>query len=399
LDVSAGITVTAGGVQVIGHSTSDLARSNPNLTTAFGLAPHAGGLADVRIGRDRTGEPNAIHLVLTDLGLSWDGRRPRPTIVETYGPTAGRSVLNASGSLVAETLPSPTNIAFYDVASLGAAATQSHYANNRYFPRSTSSRCPATLRPCPVVETDGLVAQRGDWRTGGTTPDRIDASRLHEDGDVHAGAANSSGTPLPGGTGLGAPFPGSKGYRSARLLALSQSSLLAWVSQDTVLIFEWGASPEHNTVRRGLVASGTTTDPSTLPNSGIANYAGGVVFGWYVANGTEEPRSFVGEAAATLDFTSGRLTLSVTRVVDESTGASLPLEFSTSGALPRSGDEGLVRSAVFAGALNGGIATRLFGPVGGLPHSAGSAEIGATFSITDPSTGATALGGFLARRR
>ncbi len=397
--VSAGVIATDNGVQVIGHSTSDLLQVNPTLITAYGLAPHNTGLAEVRIGHDRTGVPNALHIILSGLGLTWDGRNERPPIIETFEPTAGRLVLDARGAVVAEALPTPTDLAFYDFASRGMAAAQSHYANNRYFPRSAAPRCPPGYTGCSGVETSGMAWQRGDWRTGGTTPDRADAARLHEDGDVHAGAANTAGAPLPGGSGLGVPFAGSKGYRTARLWALSQSSLIAWLSQDTVRVSEWGASPEHNTVRRGLVASGQVTDPSTLPRSGAATYSGGTVFGWYVSNSTEDARNFIGDAAVTVDFSSGRLTVSVSHVVDESTGATLPLTFSATGSLALSGDTSLVRATVATGSLSGGVATRMFGPAGGTPSTAGAAEVGATFRITDPSTGATALGGFIARRR
>lgn len=394
----AGVAATSSGVQVVARSTSDVAPVNPSVITAWGLAPLASGLADVRMSRAADRSPNAVHLLLDGLGLSWDGRNERPRIIEVFDPTAGRSALDSSGAVVAMPLPDPLALAFYDAAARGAGGSQAHYANNRYFPRSLASRCPDGMSSCPTAETSGLGVSRGTWRSGGTAEDLATATRFHEDGDVHAGAADTSGTPLAGGNGLGVPYPGSKGYRAVKVWSYADSALLHWTSQDTVQIYEWGAFPEHNTVRQGLVAFGTPTDPAALPATGSVTYGGGRVRGRYARDAGASDMEFVGTVTVTVDFGASRITVVVSGVTDPS-GNALPISFTSTGALPSQGDKGLVNASVTAGGMVGGLGLRMFGGVGGTAPALGPAEVGATFSLNDPGTGATAIGGFVLRRR
>ena len=78
-----GIGVTASGVQTYAISTNDLMPSNPSPGSAWGLQPATGGMADVRVHRDVSGQTTAVTLLLSKLGISWDGKTERPLIIET----------------------------------------------------------------------------------------------------------------------------------------------------------------------------------------------------------------------------------------------------------------------------------------------------------------------------
>lgn len=144
-----GISVTASGVQVYGISTNDLLTPNPAPTLAHGLRPATGGIADVRISKAADGRLATVSLLLSKLGLSWDGKTERPLIIETFSPTQGRVQLDQAGLARLEPLPSFTDLNFFDFAKKGAAGTQAHYANNIYFPRTEPVRCPQTIRDVP----------------------------------------------------------------------------------------------------------------------------------------------------------------------------------------------------------------------------------------------------------
>ncbi|MBL8347901.1 MAG: hypothetical protein JNN03_20880, partial [Rubrivivax sp.] len=186
LRIENGIGLTRSGVQAYGRSTSDLLPVNPTPPTAKGFALTTGGVAELRLRRDANGTPATVAMLLNHLGLSWNGRTPRPRLIETFDPTAGRVQLDGSGALVSGPLPAGNRLAFYDYATLGPAATADNYANNRYFPRAVPVRC--TLGDwCVPEETTGPRYTAGDWRSGGIDPDHLSATRYHEDGDVHAG--------------------------------------------------------------------------------------------------------------------------------------------------------------------------------------------------------------------
>ena len=170
-----GIAVTTSGVQTYAISTNDLLQPNPAPGSAYGLQPATGGLADLRVKRDATGQTATITLLMSRLGLSWDGISERPLIIETFEKNQGRVQLNSTGIATLFALPPPTDVNFYDFAKLGAAATQANYANNIYFPRNEPIRCPASDPNCPASETDGVHTQAGNWRTGGSNPDNVSA--------------------------------------------------------------------------------------------------------------------------------------------------------------------------------------------------------------------------------
>ncbi len=392
-----GIALTRSGVQVYGKSTSDLATPNTKPTTALGLAPASGGVAEFRLAKDANSVASKPVVLLSNLGLSWDGKVERPPIIETFRTATGHVQLAANGAVTSIALPPSSDLSFYNFATLKTAATQGNYANNAYFPRTDPSRCPADLNPCPTTETSGVQTVQGDWRTGGSQLDWMVATRLHEDGDVHAGDG------IPNSTGPGVPFPGGKGYRGIAGWTEQYANLGAWESQDTVLLEEWAAlGQEHNKKRRGLVSFGAVTDPATVPTTGTATYSG-IVYGWYASNGTEEPPVFRGDATITVDFATRMVTIAFqnTKTFDAA-GTAVPLSFTTSAAMGAAGASvaNYLTAPAAAGALAGGISGRYYGPVvSGGTGGTGPAEIGGALQLSNATTGATAVAGFIARKR
>jgi hypothetical protein len=403
-----GVSLSSSGVQVYGKSTSDLAANNTMKTSALGFALEDGnGVAEMRVAKNAAGNVTTAALLLSNLGLSWDGRTERPPIIETFRTTLSRTQLNASGALAFGTLPDPSDLNFYDFATRGTSGTQANYANNAYFPRPNNpSRCPADVTPCPSVESSGLQNQAGDWRTGGTTPDWVSAGRLHEDGDVHAGngtpGPNGTVTILSGGTGVGVPFPGSKGYRNFSNWGLQYANLGTWVSQDTVLIEEWAnLGNEHNKNRRGIIAFGDVTAPASVPTTGTATYTG-IAYGWY-GNGTlTEPPVFRGTATVTVNFATRQATVSVQSTSTfDAAGTAVPATFTATTALGAAGANvaNYLTGTATNGTLSGGVGGRLFGPVVATGSSGtGPAEIAGAFRMSAAS-GVAVIGGFIGRKQ
>ena len=270
-----GVALTSSGVQTYGKSTNDLATPNESINRAFGLTVASGGIAEIRLDKDSNGLVSKAAVLLSNFGISWDAKTDRPQILETFATTQGRVMLDANGALTFGTLPDSSDLTYYDYALKGAAATQTNYANNVYFPRTNPSRCTSDMTTCPTVETTGIKYQAGAWRTGGKDPDSTEASRLHEDGDLYAGNgvpdANGNQTYLPGGDGFGTAYPGFKGFRALSNWGFTYGNLAAWLTQDTVNINEWaGTNNEHNKNRRGMVAFGDVSDPAKIPTSGSA---------------------------------------------------------------------------------------------------------------------------------
>jgi len=395
-----GIALTSSGVQAYGRSTSDLANPIIVKTSASGFAPASGGVAEIRVSKDANATPSAPVVILRDLGLSWDNRVDRPTIVETFNTTQGRTGLAADGSVSSSALPPVTDLSYYNWATLGPAGTQLNYANNRYFPRAEPSRCAADVNPCPTVETVGPRVSLGDWRTGSAAfPDVMSAIRVHEDGDIHAGNATPGSTPawLEGGNGIGIPFPGSKGYRSFDNWSLQYTNLGAWLTQDTVVIEEWArAGNEHNKNRRGVVTYGAVTDPAAVPTTGTVTYTG-FSYGWYSANGAVDPSVFRGTATITVNFATRQVTIAVQNTnTYDSANAPVPVTFNTSAGMGAASTNvaNYMTGTVASGNLSGGLGGRYFGPVvNGAP-----AEVGGTFQMTNAATGQMVVGGFMGRR-
>ncbi|RZI41960.1 hypothetical protein EGT07_15245 [Herbaspirillum sp. HC18] len=403
------MALTSSGVQAYGRSTNDLAHPILNPTTAYGLAPASGGTAEIRVAKAGDGTISNPVLLLSNLGISWDGKVERPIIVETFRTTQGRVQIDANGMLASGSLPSHTNLGFYDFASKGPAGTQLNYANNSYFPRSDPSRCSPDMSPCPTIETSGLQRQFGDWSAGGITPHAASVSRLHGDGDVHAGdgPADASGKPtiLPGGNGPGVPFPGSKGYRHLTNWSYQYANLGAWLTQDTVQIVEWtggAGTDEHNQARNGMVAFGQVTAPASVPANGTATYSG-VVYGWYARNTTEDTSFFRGTALVSVNFATREVTVAFQNTrTDDAAAAVVPVALSAAAKMGGAGTNvaNYLTGAAANGTLSGGVSGRYFGPVTATGSSgAGPAEIGGTFSLSNSTTGAAVVGGFIGRKQ
>jgi hypothetical protein len=396
-----GVALTRSGVHVHGRSTSDLLPVNPNVSSAYGLALASGGTAELRIRKDGNARPTTLAFLLANMSILWDGVNNRPLLIETFTPTAGRVWLDANGALTFGSLPPSSDLTYYNYATLGTAATKANYANNRYFPRTDPPRCvPGGF--CATGETNGPSVFDGSWRFGGGDPDRLLATRNHEDGDVHAGNglpdANGNPTWLPGGSGFGVPMPGSKGYRAIDHWSYQYANLAAWFTQDTINIAEWGGAPEHNKNRRGFMAYGDTTTPANVPTTGSASYTG-VVRGRYAPNAVDEPAPFVGTVTVTVNFASRSVTVTIQNTVREDNGASVPVALTATPTLRTAGDANHLMGPAANAAMSGGLGARLFGPVASGGSGTGPAEIGGAFSLSNTGTGAAVVAGFIGRKQ
>jgi len=396
-----GVALTRSGVQVYGRSTSDMGATNPNVSTAFGLALASGGTAELRIRKDGNARPTSVAFLLSNMSILWDGINNRPLLIETFTPTAGRVWLDGNGALAFGALPPSADLTYYNYATLGTAANKANYANNRYFPRTEPPRC-SPGGYCATGETNGPSIYDGSWRYGANDPDRLVATRNHEDGDVHAGNglpdANGNPTWLPGGTGFGVPMPGSKGYRSIDHWSYEYANLAAWFTQDTINIAEWGGAPEHNKNRRGFVAYGDTTTPASVPTSGSATYSG-IVRGRHAPNANDEPAPFTGTVTVTVNFASRTATVTIQNTVREDTGASVPVALTATVALGTSDNANYMTGSASNATLSGGLGARLFGPVDSGGSGTGAVEIGGAFRLSNTGTGAAVVAGFIARKQ
>lgn len=396
-----GIALTSSGVQVYGKSTSDLLTPNPDTTKAVGFAPASGGTAEMRITKDATtGAVSSPALLLQNLGLSWDGKIDRPQIVETFMTASGRALLNADRSISTVALPASSDLTFWDYATKGQGATQANYANNSYFPRTGNPvRCPTGMAPadCKDTEATPIVNTAGDWRTGGTIPDKAEVSRLHSDGDIHAGDG------VPDSSGSGIPFPGSKGYRSLVDWGYQYANIGTWISSDTTLIQEWAQqNNEHTLNRRGIVTFGQVTDTAAVPATGKASYRG-FVYGWYSADPNKDPEVITGDADITVDFATRQVTVKVANTITyTATGTPVPVTFTATAAMGAAGTNvtNYLTGTVNNGTLKGGLSGRFFGPVAAAGASGNApAEIGGAFQMNNATSGALALGGFIGRKQ
>jgi hypothetical protein len=401
-----GVTLTDSGVQAYGISTSDLAASNPEKTTAYGMMLATGGLAEIRLAKNSGGATANPRMVLSNLNISWDGKVDRPPILETFSTAQSRITRDANGAIGALPLPAPTDYAYYDFVDKGPAATQANYANNVYFPRGSDN--PPRCTGCQSVESTGARFQAGDWTAGGQNPHFLTAVRLHGDGDIHAGSGrpgpDGKPTILEGGSGTGVPFPGSKGYRGLDNWSFIHSNLSTWVTQDTVSIVEWTpGSDEHSTIRRGVVAFGDVTRPEVVPSTGTVTYAG-IAYGWYAndRSGTpDNPQFFRAPATVTVNFATGQASVSLQNAFRDTAGMpALPnVNFSATASTGTGNARNYFTGTVNNGSMTGGVSGRYFGPVSAGAGGTGPAELGGAFSMQNTTTGAAVVGGFIALKK
>lgn len=384
------VRLTATGTQVIAASTNDLIaqprmRGN-DAKIAYGLMPFDKGLAAIRIKRDPDGTVTAANLLLSELGLSWDGSHERPAILESFGLQRGRIQPGTTGLATLAALPAASDTNFWNNAPASGGGTQANYANNIYFARDASlDQCANGDTVCIDAAKNGLRLRRGNWRNGGITPDQIDAGRLHEDGATQA----------PDNI----PFAGFKGYRNLWNWNYRYANLSGWITQDTVAIVEWGGSDEHNSGRRGVVAFGEPTQAKTIPSSGSATYLG-LAHGWYSPDGTIEPYPIAADVEIHVDFAAhtARLRLFNLRV-DEDQNPSPQLIAESINTLTLAASANTVGGPVTHGDASGNLGARFYGPV----SNGAPAEIAGTFSVRGSGGGPIAgavfgLGGFIAQR-
>ncbi len=399
LRTDSGISITASGVQVYATSTNDLAVPNTTPAVAFGLQPATGGIADLRITRDAGGLLKSVALVLSGLGLSWDGRQERPPIIETFEPRRGRVQMGTDGKLSFVPLPPSSDLAFFDVARKGKAGTQSHYANNSYFPREEPVRCPSDAADCPQRETEGLQSFAGDWRQGGTLPDNALGTRLHEDGATDAGdQADANGNPVAPPGGRDVPFPGFKGFRNFHNWSYQYANLASWITQDTVEIAEWGGALEHNKARRGFVAFGQVTAPGSVPGTGSARYIG-YLKGWWSFDPGQDSYPIAADVEAVVDFAARTVKLVVTSTrIDEGTQDPVPVNLTATVAISSAQFANYFNGSASNDALSGALGGRFFGPVVAGGSGQGPAELAGAFRLRSGTDGPVAIGGFLLRK-
>ena len=403
LRVDNGIGMTASGVQTYAISTNDLMPDNPAPGSAWGLMPASGGIADIRINRTAGGDTTGVTLLLSKLGISWDGKADRPLIIETFEKRRGRVQLDSKGLVTFSTLPPPSDLNFYDYWKKGAQGTQAHYANNIYFPLDDQVPC-STPGGCAAIESDGIHTSAGDWRQGGIDPDNVWGTRLHEEGATQAGLsqdANGNLVPLPSSQSVGVPYPGFKGFRNYHQWSYAHANLANWITQDTVMIDEWaqGAGYEHNKMRRGFVAFGAVTSAAQIPASGTVRYAG-VLRGWFSYQKTEDSYPIAGQVSALVDFAKRTITLTFSGTrIDEGTLDAIPVSLTSTIPLSSARLANYATGTASNDALTGGVSARFFGPVGSTTGgSRGPAELAGTFQLQAQGSGPSAIGGFLLKR-
>jgi len=380
-----GITVTASAVQSYGISTNDLLTPNPDSTLAYGLAPGSSGLAEVQLQRDASGAPQSLALMLSGLGLSWDGKTERPPILEVFEAREGRVQLDAKGSPVFGPLPDKGDLHFFDYAAKGFAATQSHYANNVFDPNSAG--CAKNGQVCMPLLSRFLQTTSGDWRTGGDVPDGLIASRLHTDGD-----------PLSNGTPANL-----KGFRTYHHWNYAYANLGSWIAQDVVQMSEWGGNHEHNKQRRGFIAFGPVTAPAQIPTTGTVRYTGSLR-GWFGYQKHEDVYPIYGDVELTVDFAkrTTQIRFSGTRLDEEAFTDAIPATLNATATIGSGALTNYFSASTDNGTLQGGLGARFFGPLQTGGSGTGPAEVGGSFTLHNGANGGPgmiALGGFLLRKQ
>lgn len=382
------LKLTASGIQVSAASTNDLlatpGQRGTDAQLAYGLTPLEQGLAELRVTRAADDTVSAVNLRLAGFGLSWDGVHERPAILDTFGLARGR-IQPGTGMATLAALPAASDTAFWNNDPAARTGTQANYANNIYFAREPiTAHCDQGDAVCIAAAQNGLRLRRGDWRSGGNTPDQVEAGRLHEDGATQAPDA--------------IPFAGFKGYRNLWNWNYRYAQLAGWITQDTVNIVEWGGGDEHNKARRGIVAYGTPTAANALPRSGSASYTG-LAHGWYSPDGVIEPYPIAADVEILVDFAARTMRVRLFNLrIDEDQNPSPQFVADSTNTVPF-GSGNSLGGAVSHGNAAGQLGARFFGPV----SNGAPAEIAGAFSLRgSAASGITGsligLGGFIARR-
>lgn len=410
LQIDNNIAVTASGVHTYGVSTSDLSETvDPNNPVGLKLA--SGGTVEVRSSRSKNSAPSDVTMILSNIGLSWDGKTERPPIIETFSTSKKRVELSSNGFLLNKELPSPDDVSFYDYGRLKAAATQSHYANNIYFPRPQDAACSnGNENTCLLVESPPLVIELGDWKTGGNRPDKLVASHAHLDGavnvsfDVRPPKINNPNNSvlIENSTVLGGLTPGAQGSRQYTQWSYGWSNLGVWDTQDKVNMQAWGGSQDFQKRISGTVAFGTVSIPERIPQSGSATYSGNV-YGWlsYDYEGSTIP--FFADANVTVNFANNtaEFVFSKTRTVENDYSNIYLPPVQTKLTLDRQKLKNYLNGRMNFENYQGGMGARFFGPITTGGSGIAPVEMAGTFNMQyEPvRDGMVLVGGFLLRKQ
>jgi len=193
-------------------------------------------------------------------------------------------------------------------------------------------------------------------------------------------------------------------------VALTQSGVqvygsTTWFMQDALEIdsrIGGGRYNEHRKNRRGIVAFGDISHSSVMPVTGTAAYSG-VAYGWYAGNAVEDAVFFRGAATAIVNFAARAVIVTLLdTVTDNGNATPVPVTLTAIAAMGAAGENeaNYLTSPVDNGKLSGGLSGRYFGPmIATGSHNASPAEMGGAFWLTNATTGATAIGGFIASKQ
>ena len=409
LQIDNHIAVTASGVHTYGTSTSDLSETvDPNDPVGLKLA--SGGTVEVRSSRSKNSAPSDPILILSNIGLSWDGKTERPPIIETFSQTSKRVELSSNGALLSKALPQLDDVNFFDYAQLFFAATQSHYANNVYFPRPLDGTCSArNIKTCLLTESPPLAIESGNWRTGGNQPDKLAASHNHWDGAVKISSRVTVTTTIPDNTleidnlnPVGDLIPGAQGSRHYQQWSYGWSNLGVWDTQDKVNMQAWGGSKDVQKRITGTMAFGTVSLPDRIPQSGTAVYSGKVT-GWlnYDYSGRSVP--FFADASVTVNFANNtaEFIFSKTRTVENDYSDIFLPSVQTTLTLDRQKLKNYLNGRLDFEGMQGGVGARFFGPITTGGSGIAPVEMAGTFNMQcEQFTNCPVLiGGFLLKKQ
>lgn len=409
LQIAHHIALTTSGVHTYGVSTSELSgTADPN--NPVGLKIASGGTVEVRSTRSKDSMPSGVALILSNIGLSWDGKTERPPVIETFSTTQKRVELNSNGFLLFKDLPAPEDVSFYDYGQLGKAATQSHYANNIYFPRPEGVNCTGSkLGPCRSSESPPLAIEAGNWRTGGKQPDKLAASHYHLDGAVEVSSSVPSTTTISDNTisiDQPSPFgnltPGVQGSRHFQQWSYGWSNLGLWDTQDKVNMAVWGGSQDVQKRIVGTVAYGTASLADRIPQSGTAIYSGNV-YGWLSYDYAASTIPFFANANVTVDFAnnSAVFIFSKTRTVENDDADFFLAPVQTTLNLDRQKFKNYLSGRIDFLGMQGGVGARFFGPITTSGSGIAPVEMAGSFSMQCEQVRAcpVLIGGFLLRKQ
>ncbi len=383
-----GVRLMSSGVFVYGQSTAD----GINVSDSAGLDPifaRDSAVAEIRMHRaPGTGAVDGAAMLLTDIGITWNGTAQRPRIIEAFeGKTTGVTELDAGAIVTSRALPPSTDTSYYNNNAATKTGSPENYANNRYFACPT---LPAVQCDPALVDTNGVSYVEGDFRRTGTDPDRTTAHRNHSDGDVRAGTT-------------GIPQPDSKGFRDLTLYSYLDANLAAWETKDTTFINEWTLPSvgvlEQSTRRSGIVAFGNTTVPANVPTSGEGTFRG-IAYGWYTANGAANalPVRYRADVRIVVNFGSSRQADVYVENAVEDTLARPPVSAAAFVSRAAFGDIGTNVANYLVGTVDTGGSASMTSGLGARYFGQNAAEIAGSFIVKNATTGAVNVGGFIARR-